>query len=71
MFINTESPVVVDVGSFALLAVVASLLPPFIDCALILDFGESSSIITSIWNKNKKMSNILEKRTASIQTKSE
>lgn len=40
----TESPVVVDVGSFNLLE---PLLPPFIDSFLILVFGESSAIITS------------------------
>lgn len=55
----TESPVVVDVGSFALLAVVESLLPPFIDCTLILDFGESSSIITSI----KRINNFIANKT--------
>lgn len=43
----TESPVVVDVGSFDLLVCVDPLLPPFIDSFLILVFGESSAIITS------------------------
>lgn len=43
----TESPVVVEDGSFGF-ATVLPLFPPFTDCVLILDFGESSAIITSI-----------------------
>lgn len=54
MFIVTESPVVVDDGSFGLLVVVEPLFPPFIACVLILVFGESSSIITSVEEKNGK-----------------
>lgn len=48
----TESPVVVDDGSFGLAVTVEPLFPPFIDCVLILVFGESSAIITSVNCKN-------------------
>lgn len=49
-FFITESPVVVDEGSFGLLDDVVVVELPFIACVLILDFGESSAIITSVEN---------------------
>lgn len=46
-YVFTDSPVVVDEGSFDLIDVVDPLLP-LMACALIFDFGESSAIITSV-----------------------
>lgn len=48
----TDSPVVVDDGSLALTAAAIPLFATFSDCDFILDFGESSAIITSETKRN-------------------